>query len=54
MKRPKWLRGRSGEKSSVSKSENLKNVRRKTDQRMKQQDAQKKQRDEVEKKNQSS
>jgi hypothetical protein len=49
VKKPKWLQWRSAEKSSVSKSENLKNVRRQTDQSMKQQDAQK-ERDEAEKK----
>ena len=40
MKKPRWLKWQSGEKSSVSKSENLKNVRRQTDQKLKQQDAQ--------------
>jgi hypothetical protein len=44
------LRWRCAEKSSVSKSENLKAVRRQTDQSMKQQDTQK-ERDEAEKKN---
>jgi hypothetical protein len=53
VKKPKWLKWQSGEKSSVSKSENLKNVRRQTDQKLKQQDAQKERRDEAEKKNQS-
>ena len=49
MKKPKWLRW----ESSDTKSDDLKKVRRQTDQRMKQQDAQKEQRDEAEKKNQS-
>jgi hypothetical protein len=40
VKKPRWLKWQSGEKSSVSKSENLKNVRRQTDQKLKQQDAQ--------------
>jgi hypothetical protein len=38
-------------KSSVTKSETLKNMRRQTDRRMKQQDAQKERMDEAEKKN---
>jgi hypothetical protein len=46
---PKWLRW----ESSDTKSDDLKKVRRQTDQRMKQQDAQKAQRDEAEKKNRS-
>jgi len=50
MKKPRWLTMAKREKSSVSKSDNLKNVRRQTDQRMKQQDAQKRRRDEAEKK----
>ena len=53
MKKPRWLQWRRGEKSNVSKSETLKNVRRQTDQRMKQQDAQKERRDEAEKKKSS-
>jgi hypothetical protein len=44
VKRPKWLW-----ESRVTKSANLKKARRQTDQRMKQQDAQKKRRDEAEK-----
>ena len=51
MKKPKWLRWGSGKKSSVSKSENLKNVRQQTDKRMKQQADQKAKRDEAEKNN---
>jgi hypothetical protein len=48
VKTPKWLRW----DSSDTKSEDLKKVRRQTDQRMKQQqDAQKEQRNEAEKKN---
>ena len=50
MKKPKWLRWESGD----TESNDLKKVRRQTDQRLKQQDAQKEQRDEAEKKNQSS
>jgi hypothetical protein len=50
VKKPKWLRWGSGEESSVTKSEKLKNVRRQTDQRMKQQSAKKEQRDEAEQK----
>jgi hypothetical protein len=49
MKKPKWLRWGSGEKSSVSQSENLKNVRQQTDKRMKQQADQREKRDEAEK-----
>jgi hypothetical protein len=49
MKKPKWLRWESSE----TKSDHLKEVRRQTDQRMKQQEAQKEQRDEAEKKNPS-
>ena len=45
MKRPKWLGN-----SRATKSDKLKKARRQTDQRMKQQDAQKKQRDNSEKK----
>jgi hypothetical protein len=48
-KKPKWL----GWESSETKSDDLKKVRRQTDQRMNQQDVQKAQRDEAEKKNQS-
>ena len=51
MKMPMWLQLRSGEKSSVKKSENLRDVRRRTDQRLKQQDAQKEERETAEKKN---
>ena len=51
MKMPMWLQLRSGEKSSVTKSENLRDVRRRTDQRLKQQDAQKEERETAEKKN---
>jgi hypothetical protein len=50
VKKPKWPRWRRGEKSSFTKSENLKSVRRQTDQRLKQQVVQKEQRDEAEKK----
>jgi hypothetical protein len=50
VKKPKWLRWRSEEKPSVTKSEKLKNVRRQTDQRMKQQNAKKERRDEAEQK----
>jgi hypothetical protein len=46
-----WLQWQSGEKSSVTKSENLKSVRRQTDKKLKQQDAQTKQQDDAEKKN---
>jgi hypothetical protein len=49
VKKPKWL----GWESSETKSDDLKKVRRQTDQRMKQQDVQKAQRDEAEKKNRS-
>ena len=49
MKKPKWLRWDSSE----TKSDDLKKVRQQTDQRMKQQDAQK-ERNGSEKKNQSS
>jgi hypothetical protein len=48
VKKPRWLRS----DSSDTRSDNLKKVRRRTDQRMKQQDTQKEQRDEAEKKNQ--
>ena len=48
MKKPKWLRW-----DSSDTDDNLKKVRRQTDQRMKQQEAQKEQQDEAEKKNQS-
>jgi hypothetical protein len=51
VQKPMWLQWRSREKSRVSKSENLKNVRRQTDQRLKQQDAQKEERSNAEKKN---
>jgi hypothetical protein len=44
MKIPRWLRWRSGEKTSVTKSDNLKKMRQQTDQRLKQQAAQKEQR----------
>ena len=49
MKTPKWLRW----ESSATKSDDLKKVRRETDQRMKQQEAQKEHQDEAEKSNQS-
>ena len=49
MKKPKWL----GWESSETTSDDLKKVRRQTDQRMNQQDVQKAQRDEAEKKNRS-
>jgi hypothetical protein len=49
VKKPKWL----GWGSSETKSDDLKKVRRQTDQRMNQQDVQKAQRDEAEKKNRS-
>jgi hypothetical protein len=49
VKKPKWL----GWESSETNSDDLKKVRRQTDQRMKQQDVQKAQRDEAEKKNRS-
>jgi hypothetical protein len=45
VKRPKWLL-RSGEESNVTKSEDLKKVRRQTDQTLKRRDAQKERRDE--------
>ena len=45
MKRPKWLW-----ELRATKSDNQKKARRQTDQRIKQQDAQKKRRDEAEKK----
>jgi hypothetical protein len=51
VKKPMWLQLRSGEKSSVTKSENLKVVRRQADQRLKQQEARKDERDTAEKKN---
>lgn len=44
MKKPKWLRWQS----SDTKSDQLKKVRRQTDQLMKRQEAQKEQRDEAE------
>ncbi len=47
VKKPTWLRWLS----SDTKSDDLKKVRRQTDQRMKHQEAQKEQRDEAEKKN---
>jgi hypothetical protein len=47
VKKLRWLTiGRRG-KSSVSKSETLKNIRRQTDQRMKHQNAQKQRADEA-------
>jgi hypothetical protein len=46
LKMPKWLL-RSGEESTVTKSENLKYVRRQTDQTLRQQDAQKERGDEA-------
>jgi hypothetical protein len=49
VKKPKWL----GWESSETTSDDLKKVRRQTDQRMNQQDVQKAQRDEAEKKNRS-
>jgi hypothetical protein len=51
MKNPKWLQWRSGEKSSASKSENLDNMRRHTDQKMKNQEAQKIRQDDAKKTN---
>jgi hypothetical protein len=45
----KWLRRESGKKSSASKLDDIKKVRQRTDQRMKQQAVQKQQRDEAEK-----
>jgi hypothetical protein len=48
VKEPKWLRW-----DSSDTNDDLKKVRRQTDQRMKQQDAQKEQLDEAGKKNQS-
>ena len=51
MKKPKWLRWGRDKKSNVSRSENLKNVRHQTDQRMKQQADQQEKRDEAEKDN---
>jgi hypothetical protein len=51
VKWPRWLRWRSGEKSSDAKADKLEDVRRRTDQRIKQQDARKKQEEETEKKN---
>jgi hypothetical protein len=53
MKIPRWLRWRSGEKTNVTKSDNLKKMRQQTDQRLKQQAAQKEQRQETEKKNEN-
>jgi hypothetical protein len=53
MKIPRWLRWRSGEKTGVTKSDNLKKMRQQTDQRLKQQAAQKEQRQETEKKNEN-
>jgi hypothetical protein len=49
MKAPKWLRRGSDKKSNASKFDDLKKVRQQTDQRMKQQTVQKKQRDQAEK-----
>jgi hypothetical protein len=48
VKKPKWLRW-----DSSDADDDLKKVRRQTDQRIKQQEAQKEQQDEAEKKNQS-
>ena len=48
MKKPKWLRW-----DSSDADDDLKKVRRQTDQRIKQQEAQKEQQDEAEKKNQA-
>jgi hypothetical protein len=45
VKLPIWLQLRSGEQSSVTKSETLKEVRRQTDQRLKQQHVQKEERE---------
>jgi len=53
MKIPRWLCWRSGEKTSVTKSDNLKKMRQQTDQRLKQRAAQKEQRQETEKKNEN-
>jgi hypothetical protein len=47
VKLPMWLQLRSGKKSSATKSENLKDVRRQTDQRL-QQNAEKEERAEKE------
>jgi hypothetical protein len=47
VKKPAWLRWGSRD----TKSDDLKNVRRQTDQRMKHQEAQKEQREEADKKN---
>jgi hypothetical protein len=56
VKFPKWLRGqrgqKPGEKPAVTKAENLSNVRRQTDQALRQQSALKERQDESEKKNQ--
>jgi hypothetical protein len=46
-----WLRLQRREKPTVTKAETLKNVRQRTDQMLKQQDAQKDRQDEAEKKN---
>jgi hypothetical protein len=47
MKTPKWLQWQSRKKSSNPKSDAIKNIRHRTDQKMKQQNAQKAQRDEA-------
>ena len=46
VKRPRWLRWSRREEHADSKAENLKEVRRRTDQKIKQQDAQQKRQDE--------
>jgi hypothetical protein len=51
VKWPRWLRWRIDEKSSDTKADKLDDVRRRTDQMIKQQDAQKKREEETEKKN---
>jgi hypothetical protein len=45
LRMPKWLRRRDAQKSSGTTAENLKKVRRQTDQKMKQQTARKKRSD---------
>ena len=51
MKIPEWLRLRNDERSAVTKSEILKDVRRQTDQKLKHQDARKAEQETAEKKN---
>jgi hypothetical protein len=49
VKKPGWLRWNRGEEPGNSSAEKLKNVRRRTDQKIRQQEAQKERRDEQKK-----